>query len=89
MKQKIKLRKDDVDDWNNKEQSLYESITCHATGSPNSYESTLVVNYSQPKAKSHLKIGNMIIYSTHRFNWLQRKMWKLLLGFDIENVKEN
>jgi hypothetical protein len=38
--------------------------------------------------KSRLTVGNLVIYNTHHFNWLERKMWKLLLGFDIENVKE-
>lgn len=38
--------------------------------------------------KSHLKIGNLVIHNTHHFNWLERKMWKLLLGFEIENVEE-
>lgn len=38
--------------------------------------------------KSRLKVGNLIIHNTHHFNWLHRKMWKLLLGFDIENVEE-
>ena len=38
--------------------------------------------------KSLLTIGNMVFYNTHRFNWFERKMWKLLLGFDIENVEE-
>lgn len=41
-----------------------------------------------PKTKSHLKVGNLIIHNTHHFNWLERKMWKLLLGFDIEHVEE-
>lgn len=49
---------------------------------------TLQIGYGAPKIKSHLKIGNLIIHNTHHFNWLERKMWKLLLGFDIENVKE-
>lgn len=89
MEQKIKLRKDNVDDWSNNKPNLYESLTCHATGGPNSYEKTLVVNYALPKTKSHLKIGNMVIYNTYHFNWFQRKMWKLFFGFEIENVKEN
>ena len=38
--------------------------------------------------KSHLKVGNLVFYNTRRFNWFERKMWKLLLGFDIENVGE-
>ena len=50
---------------------------------------TLTIGYGWPKIKSHLKIGNMVIYNTHRFNWLERKMWKLFFGFDIESVKEN
>ena len=49
---------------------------------------TIQIGYGVPKIKSHLKIGNMIIYNTRHFNWLERKMWKLLLGFDIENVEE-
>lgn len=39
--------------------------------------------------KSRLTVGNLVIYNTHHFNWLERKMWKLLLGFDIENVEGN
>lgn len=38
--------------------------------------------------KSRLKVGNLVVYNTHHFNWFERKMWKLLLGFDIENVVE-
>lgn len=49
---------------------------------------TVEIGTGLPKTKSHLKIGNMIIYNTHHFNWFHRKMWKLLLGFDIENVEE-
>ena len=49
---------------------------------------TLIVGYNQPKIKSHLKIGDMIIHNTHHFNWFHRMMWKLLLGFEIENVEE-
>lgn len=50
---------------------------------------TLDIGVGCPNIKSYLKIGNMVIHNTHRFNWFHRKMWKLLLGFDIENVKEN
>lgn len=49
---------------------------------------TIAIGYGWPKIKSHLKIGNMTIYNTHHFNWLERKMWKLFFGFDIENVEE-
>lgn len=66
----------------------YEERTAYGTidgVEPN----TLNIGYGWPKIKSHLKIGNMVINNTHHFNWLQRKMWKLFFGFDIENVKEN
>ena len=46
------------------------------------------IGISLPKTKSHLKVGNLVIHNTHHFNWFERKMWKLLLGFDIENVEE-
>ena len=49
---------------------------------------SIEIGIGMPKTKSHLKVGNLIIYNTRRFNWLERKMWKLLLGFDIENVEE-
>lgn len=50
---------------------------------------TVNIGYEWPSTKSHLKIGNLIIHNTHHFNWFHRKMWKLLLGFEIENVEEN
>lgn len=50
---------------------------------------TLEIGCNHPKPKSYLKIGNMVIHNSHHFNWFHRKMWKLLLGFDIENVEEN
>ena len=48
---------------------------------------TIEIGIGWPKTQSRLKIGNMVIHNTHHFNWFHRKMWKLLLGFDIENVK--
>ena len=50
---------------------------------------TVEIGVGLSKTKSHLKVGNLIIHNTHRFNWIERKMWKLLLGFDIENVDED
>jgi hypothetical protein len=50
---------------------------------------TIEVGYGWPETKSHLKIGNLTIHNTHHFNWLERKMWKLLLGFEIEDVEKN
>ena len=88
MTQKFKLRKDNAD-WSNNQPNLYESMTYHATGGPDTYESTLVINYAKPKIRSLLKIGNIVIHSTHHFNWFQHKMWKLFFGCEIENVEEN
>lgn len=50
---------------------------------------TVEIGGGIPKTKSHLKVGNMVIHNTRRFNWFERKMWKLFFGFEIENVKEN
>ena len=53
-------------------------------------EKELNIGYNNwPEIKSYIRIGNVTIYSTHHFNWFQRKMWKLFFGFEIENVKEN
>jgi hypothetical protein len=54
----------------------------------NLHSNTVEIGTGLPKTKSHLKVGNLIIHNTHRFNWLERKMWKLFFGFDIENVEE-
>lgn len=38
--------------------------------------------------KSILSIGDGLkIYSEKRFNWLQRKMYKILLNIEVENIK--
>lgn len=39
-------------------------------------------------SKSILKIGNMKIYNTKKFNWFNRLMFKLVFGIKIENIKE-
>lgn len=50
-------------------------------------EYTLSVNL--PKPKSKIMIGsNTVIFNDRHFNWLQKKMWKILLGIKIEDVKE-
>lgn len=50
-------------------------------------EYTLSVNL--PKPKSKIMIGsNTIIFNDRHFNWLQKKMWRLLLGIKIEDVEE-
>lgn len=42
----------------------------------------------QEKPKSRGIIGNITIYFTKSFNWIQRKMWKLCFGLEIENLGE-
>lgn len=46
-------------------------------------DSTITIS----KPKSVMKCGNININNEHRFNWIQRKMWKLLLGFDVRNME--
>ena len=41
------------------------------------------------KEKSLLKIGYIRIYLENKFNWLQKKMFKLLLGIDIVEKVES
>jgi hypothetical protein len=55
----------------------------------NSYEkNTIAIGIGLPKIKSYLKAGDLTIMNTKHFNWFQKKMWKLLLGFNITDVKE-
>lgn len=49
-------------------------------------ERTIVINFIEGKEKSLLKIGYIIIYLENKFNWLQKKMFKLLLGIEIEDL---
>ena len=37
--------------------------------------------------KSLLEIGNIKIYNTKKFNWLQRKMFKIFFGIKINNLE--
>lgn len=47
---------------------------------------TVVINFAEGKEKSLLKISYILIYLDKKFNWLQKKMFKFLLGIDIEDV---
>lgn len=47
---------------------------------------TVVINFAEGKEKSLLKISYMLIYLDKKFNWLQKRMFKFLLGIDIEDV---
>lgn len=55
---------------------------------PHPRPNTIEIGIGMSETKSHIKIGNLIIHNTHRFNWFNRKMWKLFFGFEIENIKE-
>lgn len=47
------------------------------------------LNVNLPKPKSKIMIGsNTVIFNDRHFNWLQKKMWQILLGIKIEDVKE-
>lgn len=52
-------------------------------------ERTIVIDFTKGKAKSVLKLGYIRIYLENKFNWLQKKMFKLLLGIEIEDIGDN
>ena len=71
---------------------LYEAKTLcgHSNLSEQKFNyDTVEIGVGLSKTKAHLKVGNLTIHNTHHFNWIERKMWKLLLGFDIKNVEED
>ena len=50
-----------------------------------------VLNINIPKAKSILKVGKeraIRIEVDTKFNKLQKKLWKILLNIEIEDVEE-
>ncbi len=51
-------------------------------------EKTVIIDFTDGKAKTLLKIGYIRIYLTNHFNWLHKKLWKLLLNIEIENVNK-
>jgi|GEM_PF-3108742 len=40
------------------------------------------------KSKSCVKIGDLKIYNSAKFNWIQRKMWKIFFNVEIESIVE-
>lgn len=40
-----------------------------------------------PLVKSKIIIGNLTIFNTKKFNWLQRKMFKIFFGIEINNLE--
>lgn len=52
-------------------------------------ERTVVINFVEGKEKTLLRIGYIRIYLGNKFNWLQKKMFKFLLGIEIESLKDS
>lgn len=50
-------------------------------------DNTIKITDTQREYKSVINIGSVGVYVTRSFNAFQRKMWKLLLGVDIEQLK--
>lgn len=48
-------------------------------------DTTLFLTIQKPKSRG--TIGNITIDFNKKFNWLQRKMWKLCFGLEITNLK--
>lgn len=44
--------------------------------------------FKPPKNRSILYIGNMTIYNTKHFNWLNKIMFRIFFGIKIEDIKE-
>ena len=52
-------------------------------------ERTIVIDFTNGKWKSLVKLGYIKIYLENKFNWLQKKMFKLLLGIEIVDKVES
>ena len=47
-----------------------------------------IINYiEKPNYKSIVKIGELYVYNTHKFNWFQKKMIKIFFGFEVEDYE--
>ena len=67
---------------------MYREINASSKSLGKTRSDTLTVFYDLPQANSKIIIGNMEIYNTKKFNWLNRKMIKLIFGFKVEPIKE-
>jgi len=45
-----------------------------------------LIGYKPQKYKAEIIIGNIKVYNTKHFNWVNRMFWKILLGIDIKSV---
>ena len=55
----------------------------------NTKERKITIDCTNDKRKTLLKIGYIRIYLENKFNWLQKKMFKFLLGIEIESVDDS
>lgn len=55
----------------------------------NLQERTIVIDFTNGKWKSLVKLGYIKIYLENKFNWLQKKMFKLLLGIEIKDIGDS
>lgn len=55
----------------------------------NTKERKITIDFTNDKRKTLLKIGYIRIYLENKFNWLQKKMFKFLLGIEIESVDDS
>ena len=46
------------------------------------------VTMELPKNKSKMTIGNVVVFNIKHFNWLQKIIWRILLGIKIEDVED-
>ena len=47
-----------------------------------------IENIGSAEHKSKMTIGAITIFNTKHFNWLEKRMWKMLLGVKIEDWEE-
>lgn len=52
-------------------------------------ERTVIIDFTNKKAKTLLKLGYIRIYLENKFNWLQKKMFKFLLRIEIEDLNDS
>ena len=75
IKEMLKTKADDI--------TLKEGLK----GLANIATGDIVIKLNNNDNKSILEIGNIKIYNTKKFNWLNRLMFRLFFGIKITNIK--
>ncbi len=66
---------------------MFETIISGTISKPTVDNMPLYVYLSEEeKIKSKFKIGNVIIYLPKKYNWFQKKMYKIFFDIDLEKV---